>query len=137
MDAWMVNDESAARWTNGWMDGRMNMVMMIMIPSLMKMSMVMIIMLITIAITMITIITKSQYGNNEDDGDDENDDGDNDDDDSDDDSRRDDSVNHYGDNDRTKMFYSATAIHTNRHRCTKYKGTRKAHRNIDIRPHQD
>ena len=46
-------------------------------------------------------------------------------------------VNHYGDNDRTKMFYSATAIHTNRHRCTKYKGTRKAHRNIDIRPHQD
>ena len=35
--------------------------------------------------------------------------------------------NHYGDNDRTKMFYSATAIHTNMHRCTKYKGTREGH----------
>ena len=50
MDAWMVNDENAARWTNGWMDGRMNMVMMIMIPSLL-MSMVMIIMLMTMAMS--------------------------------------------------------------------------------------
>ena len=60
MDAWMVNDERAAGWTNGWMDGRMNRGMMIMIPSLMKMSMVMIIMLMTMAITMITIIPRSQ-----------------------------------------------------------------------------
>ena len=63
---------------------------------------------------------------------------DDDDEDSDDNDNQSDNENHYGDDCGTEMFCSATAIHTNMQRCTKYKATREGqHRSIDLRPHQD